>query len=67
MANPNFTVKLDLASANTIRRALARHRDASLAEANEHDGSLVGADKAKLAREEAGRAEDLLRRDFPGV
>jgi hypothetical protein len=63
--NKNLTVKLDLDEAMTIRRALERHRDALVAEANEHgDGTTAGDELAQAARAEAGRAETMLRRDF---
>jgi hypothetical protein len=57
----NFTAKLTLAQANVIRRALERHRDASLAEAGEHDSSTVaGRELAEQARRESMDAKRIL-------
>jgi hypothetical protein len=63
MANANVTVKLDLTGANTIRAALIRHRNALMEEARLEDVRAT----ADRLRAEAGNAEDLLRRDFPGI
>jgi hypothetical protein len=63
MANQNFTVKLDLRGANRVRAALIRDRDALMDEAR-LAGDRVERERLQAA---AGEAEDLLRRDFPGV
>lgn len=55
-ANSNFTLKLTLDEANDMRHALRERLDKIMA--------TPMADLAEEQREEAGRIETMLRRDF---
>lgn len=62
MANANFTWKGNLEEANTIKRALDRYRGELMQELTNESWS---SEEEQGMREEIGRADALLRRDFP--
>jgi hypothetical protein len=65
-AAANFKLSLTLAEANTVRRALEKHRDAAMAQAQAlaGDDTEAGREQRELIAAEAGRTDTIIRRDF---
>jgi len=65
MAAPNFTIKVDLATANRIRAALEHERDSLQAQAHDReDKSAAAIDKRRVIQTEANEFDKIIKQHF---